>query len=117
VLVKVYSERIRNYENSFFPASDGNWLDYGDYGNVVYGSVLCIMVAGAGSIISGALNIPYHYGTLIAAILCMIVFLTDIKGIVALSSFVTPILVLGILGAGFYVIVNMDAWYSACTGI
>jgi len=68
------------------------------------------MVAGAGSIISGALNIPYHYGTLIAAILCMIVFLTDIKGIVALSSFVTPILVLGILGAGFYVIVNMDAW-------
>jgi len=40
----------------------------------------------------------------------MIVFLTDIKGIVALSSFVTPILVLGILGAGFYVIVNMDAW-------
>lgn len=111
VLVKVYSERIRNYEEFLFPSVGWviGWI-MEIMVTLFMGSVLCIMVAGAGSIISGALNIPYHYGTLIAAILCMIVFLTDIKGIVALSSFVTPILVLGILGAGFYVIVNMDAW-------
>lgn len=109
VLVKVYSERIRNYEEFLFPTV--GWV-IGWIMEIVVtlfmGSVLCIMVAGAGNIISNAISIPYRYATLIAVILCMIAFLTDIKGIVTLSSFVTPILVLGILGAGFYVIVNRD---------
>jgi len=82
VLVKVYSERIRNYEEFLFPSVGWviGWI-MEIMVTLFMGSVLCIMVAGAGSIISGALNIPYHYGTLIAAILCMIVFLTDIKGL------------------------------------
>ncbi|HOM02301.1 MAG TPA: hypothetical protein PLH43_05675 [Acetivibrio sp.] len=111
VLVKVHSERIRNYEEFLFPTAGWviGWI-MEIMVTLFMGSVLCIMVAGAGNIISGAINIPYHYATLIAAILCMIVFLTDIKGIVVLSSFVTPVLVLGILGAGFYVIANMDIW-------
>jgi uncharacterized membrane protein YkvI len=111
VLVKVYSERIRNYEEFLFPTVGWviGWI-MEIMVTLFMGAVLCIMVAGAGNIISDAINIPYHYGTMIAAILCMIAFLTDIKGIVALSSFVTPVLVLGILGAGFYVIANMNRW-------
>lgn len=109
VLVKVYSERIRNYEEFLFPTVGWfiGWV-MEIMVTLFMGSVLCIMVAGLGNILSDAINIPYQYATLIAAILCMIAFLTDIKGIMVLSAFLTPIMVLGILGAGFYVIANTE---------
>ncbi|NLP13569.1 MAG: hypothetical protein GX383_03590 [Clostridium sp.] len=109
VIVKVYTERIRNYEEFLFPTVGWviGWIMEITV-SLFMGSVLCIMVAGAGSIISDKTGMPYQYAVLLIAILCMISFLTDIKGIIVLSSFITPVLVLGIIGVGFYIIVSKD---------
>lgn len=110
VLSKVYSERIRNYEEFLFPTVGWfiGWV-MEIMVTLFMASVLCIMVAGAGSIISDKVSIPYQYAVLLMAIICMITFLTDIKGIITLSSFITPVLIFGILGVGLYIIVNKDA--------
>ncbi|MFZ5989380.1 MAG: hypothetical protein ACOYWZ_19975 [Bacillota bacterium] len=117
VLSKVHKERIRNYEEFLFPTV-GWFLGWvmEIMVTLFMASVLCIMVAGAGSIVSDKINIPLHCAVLLVAISCMIAFLTDIKGIITLSSFVTPVLIFGILGVGLYIIINKDISVFGTTG-
>jgi len=118
VIVKVYTERIRNYEEFLFPTVGWiiGWVMEITV-SLFMGSALCIMISGAGSIISDAINIPYLYAVLAVALLCMFIFLTDIRGIIVLSSFITPVLVLGIIGVGFYIIMSRDmSVFSTVTG-
>ncbi len=109
VLDKVYKERIKNYDEFLFPTV--GWL-LGWVMEVVVImfmlSVFCIMIAGLGSILSDKLNISFSLSVIIMTFICMILMLTDIKGVVALSTMVTPILITGIIGVGFYVIVFKD---------
>ena len=117
IIVKVYNERIRTYEEFLFPAV--GWL-LGWVMQIVVslfmGSILCIMIAGAGSIISDKTGLPYRYAILITAVLCMVALLTDIKGIMILISFITPILVFGIIGVGFYIIISKDTSVFSLVG-
>lgn len=109
VLDKVYSERIRNYEEFLFPTV--GWF-LGWVMEILVTlfmiSVFCIMMAGAGGIVSDKLNIPYYTAVSIVAFVCAIVFLTEIKGIINISSIITPMLILGILGFGLYIIVSKE---------
>jgi uncharacterized membrane protein YkvI len=109
VLDKVYSERIRNYEEFLFPTV--GWF-LGWVMEILVTlfmiSVFCIMIAGAGGIISDKLNISNQFAVLIVAGICAIVFFTEIKGIINISSLVTPILVIGILGFGIYIIFSKE---------
>jgi len=109
VLDKVYCERIRNYEEFLFPTV--GWF-LGWVMEILVTmfmiSVFCIMIAGAGGIISDKLCIPYYFAVLIVALLCALVFFTEIKGIVNISSVITPILILGILGFGLYIIISKE---------
>jgi len=109
VLDKVYSERIRNYEEFLFPTV--GWF-FGWVMEILVTmfmiSVFCIMIAGAGGIISDKLSIPYYFAVLIVALLCALVFFTEIRGIVNISSILTPILIFGILGFGLYIIVSKE---------
>ena len=109
VIVKVYTERIRNYEEFLFPTVGWviGWIMEITV-SLFMGSVLCIMVAGAGRIISDKTGMHYQLAVPVTAVLCMIAFLTDIKGIIVLSSFITPVLVLGIIGVGLYIIISND---------
>jgi uncharacterized membrane protein YkvI len=109
VLDKVYRERIRNYDEFLFPTV--GWL-LGWIMEVVVilfmFSVFCIMIAGMGGILTDKLNVaPYTSAAIISA-LCMFIMLTDIKGVVALSTLVTPLLIVGIIGVGLYIIVFKD---------
>jgi len=109
VLDRVYTQRIRNYDEFLFPTL--GWF----MGWVMEIAVaifmlclLCIMVAGSGNIMLEKLGIPFNYGILMMAAICMIVILTGIKGIVAISTVVTPVLITGIIAVGLYVIIYKD---------
>lgn len=110
VLNKVYLERIQNYEEFLFPTV--GWF-LGWVMEIVVTlfmvSVFCIMVAGVASIITDKTNIPFYYSILGVTFVCMIFFFTGIKGIVSLSTIVTPILIIGILTVGIYIILSKDA--------
>ncbi len=109
VLDRVYTGRIKNYEEYLYPTV--GWF-FGKVMDAVVTlfmfSVLSIMVAGLGSILSDKLNMHLAVGTSIMAFVCMLLMLTDIRGVVALSSLITPILILGIVFTGFYVIIFKD---------
>lgn len=66
------------------------------------------MVSGVASIIADKINISFYYAILLVAFICMI-FLIGVKGIVSLSTIVTPILIIGILTIGIYIILSRDA--------
>lgn len=109
VLDKVYSERIRNYEEFLFPTV--GWF-LGWVMEILVTlfmiSVFCIMIAGAGGIVSDKLNISNQFAVLIVALICAMVFFTEIKGIINISSIITPILIFGILGFGLYIICSKE---------
>lgn len=109
VLDRVYRERIRSYDEFLFPSV--GWT-MGWVMEIVVAlfvlSLFSIMIAGSGRILTNSLNISYNAGIIIMAFLCMSVLLTDIRGVVALSSIVTPILIVGIISVGFYIILNKD---------
>ncbi len=117
VLEKVYSERIRNYEEFLFPTF--GWLAGWLLEIAVTTFMLClfcIMIAGSGDVISEKLGIPFRYAALIMGLLSMALIFTNIKGIVTLSTFVTPVLIIGIMLAGLYIIFYGNSEVFKITG-
>jgi uncharacterized membrane protein YkvI len=119
VLDRVYRQRIRCYDEFIFPAL--GWFA----GWVVQIAVtvfmlclFCIMIAGSGSVLSDRLGIPFEFAVLIMGLMCMVFILSSIRGIVMLGTFVTPILIAGILLVGFYIIIYRDtSVFSSVDGI
>ncbi len=123
VLDRVYKDRIKDYDEFVFPAF--GWL----MGWIVEIAatlfmlcLFCVMIAGSSRVLTEKLGIPAEYSALIMCFLSMVFILTSIKGIVTLSTVVTPILVAGILLAGFYIITCRDTsvfnaftWFKAAT--
>ncbi len=124
VLTKVYSERIRNYEEFIFPMFGWHvgWI----IEIAVTLFIFCmhsIMIAGSGNVLAEMLGIPLKYAVLIMGIICMLIIMTNIKGIAVLSSLITPVLIIGIILSGFYIIVmkecpvfSIPAYLSRLTG-
>ena len=109
VLDRVYKDRIRNYDEFVLPAFGwfAGWIV--EIAVTLFMLCLfCIMIAGSGRVLTEKLDIPVEYSALIMCFLSMVFILTSIKGIVALSTAVTPVLVAGILFAGFYIITSRD---------
>jgi len=109
VLDRVYRERIKNYDEFLFPAVGyffGRIMEIAVTLFMI--SVFCIMIAGSANILRSKLHIPYSIGVVVMSIICTIAILTDIKGIISLSTVISPILVIGIVVIGIYVIVCKD---------
>lgn len=118
VLERVYRERIRNYEEFLFPTF--GWVCGWVLEIIVTIFMLClfcIMIAGMGNIISEKIGIPFRYSALIMGVICMAAILTNIKGIVALSTIVTPVLVTGIILAGLCIIFFGSSEVSGASGM
>lgn len=109
VLDKVYRERIRNYDEFLFPTVGWalGWVMEIAVTLFIL-SLFCVMVAGMGNILLIRFGIPFIYGIVIMTVLCAAVILTDIRGIVSLSSVVTPVLISGIIAIGLYIIICKD---------
>ena len=117
VLERVQSERIRNYEEFLFPVFGwvAGWLV--EIAVTLFMLCLfCIMVAGSGHVISDRLGIPFKYAILFMGLLCMGLIFTNIKGIVTLSTFTTPVLITGIMLAGLYIIFFGESQTFKITG-
>lgn len=110
VLEKIYSERIRNYEEFLFPAFGwlAGWI-LEIAVSIFMLSLFCIMIAGSGDVLSDRFGIPFRYAALLMGLLSMVLIFTNIKGIVTLSTFVTPVLIIGIMLAGLYIIFFGDS--------
>lgn len=110
VLDKVYTERIKDYNELIFPMMGWymGWIVQ-IFASLFMLSVFCVMIAGSGNILSDCLHIPFKYGVVIMSMICMFIILTNIRGIVIISTIVTPVLITGILVIGFYIIISKDA--------
>ena len=117
VLDKVYIERIKDFDELIFPSVGWvvGWLI--EIAVTLFMlSVFCIMIAGAGNIFLEKLNIPYNLGVLFMAGLCMLIILTEMKGIVFLSSFISPILIIGLITIGAYIIITKNSFVFNVSG-
>ena len=109
VLNKVYSDRINNYDEFLFPMMGyflGKITEF-----IVMLFMVCIMgvmVAGLGNILMELTGFEYRYCIVISALACLLAIMTNIKGIVTLSSFISPFLILGIIFVGFYILISKD---------
>lgn len=109
VLSKVYSERISSYDEFLFPMM-GYFL-----GRIMelivilfMACIMSVMVAGLGNILMELTGLEYIYCIIISAIACLVAIMTNIKGIVTLSSFISPLLIAGIIFVGCYILVSKD---------
>lgn len=107
VLDKVYACRIRNYRELLYPMTG---LLAGRIAEVIavffMMSVFCVMVAGAGKITSKTLGLSVQAGILIIAALCALILLGNIRGVVAISTFLTPVLIAGIIAVSVFTIAS-----------
>jgi uncharacterized membrane protein YkvI len=110
VLDKVYTERIKCYDEFLFPMMGyfvGRIMEF-----IVLLFMVCVMsvmVSGMGNIIMELTGLQFRYCVVLAAAICMIAIMTNIKGIVALSTVISPMLILGIIFIGIYILSTRDA--------
>lgn len=109
VLDKVYTERIRNYDEFIFPALGwfAGWV-VEIAATLFMLCLFCIMIAGSGNVLAAKLGIPFSSAVLVMSLVCLVFILTNIRGIITLSTFVTPILITGIILVGLYIITCRD---------
>jgi uncharacterized membrane protein YkvI len=117
VLDKVYTQRIRNYDEFIFP-SVGYFFGWVMQIAVTLFmlSLFSIMLAGMGNILNEKLGIPFNVGVMLMVVLCLAFILNDIKGIVLLSTLVTPVMIIGIPIVGFYILAFKDTSVFSIAG-
>lgn len=117
VLVRVFNERIRNYEEFIFPVYGWHvgWV-IEILVTVFMLFLFCIMVAGSASVLSDRLSIMPGLSVAIMDIICLALILTDIKGIAVISTVVTPALLAGVVLAALYIICVSDVEASGIIG-
>lgn len=101
VLDRVYNDGITSYEDFLLPAM-GSFMGWiiDIISTLFMFFVFSTMAIGSGNLLSAKTGIPLKHGMAISCIICIGLILTNIKGIVALSSIVAPILVAGIIIVG-----------------
>ncbi|HEX9062514.1 MAG TPA: hypothetical protein VF941_20260 [Clostridia bacterium] len=109
VLDRVYTGRIRSYEEFLFPSVGWvlGWIIEG-VSTLYVLSLFSIMLAGAGGIISTKLGISFTVSVVMVSLFSMILIMTGIRGVLALGSFISPVLVAGIVLVGLYIIMFKD---------
>lgn len=109
VLNKVYTERISCYDEFLFPMAGyflGRLMEF--IVMLFMSCLMCVMVAGLGNILVELTGLDYRYCVAISAAAALLAIMTNIKGIVTISTFVSPVLIAGIIFVGFYILASKD---------
>ena len=109
VLNKVYTERISSYDEFLFPMTGyflGRLMEF--IVMLFMACIMCVMVAGLGNVLTELTEMDYRYCVAIGAAATLVAIMTNIKGIVAISSLVSPVLIAGIIFVGFYILASKD---------
>ena len=64
----------------------------------------CVMVAGSGAIFQEELKMAPKWGIVVMAVICLIVFCKDIKGVIIVNSILAPIMMIGMILMGSYIL-------------
>ncbi|NLK98939.1 hypothetical protein [Defluviitalea saccharophila] len=115
VLEMVYVRKIKDYRGFIYPIM-GEFL-----GNIMEWVVslfmfitFCAMLAGTGALLRQQFQIPVQIGILVMAGLCFFVFLYDVKGVIAINTILAPLLLIGGILLGVYIVVFREtAVFSA----
>jgi len=72
----------------------------------------CIMLSGAGAFFSERLGVPSYMGVLLTDLVCLFVFMFDMRGVSALNLLLTPIMLFGTIYVCIYTLVteSMPVW-------
>ncbi len=109
VLSKVFSERISSYDEFLFPMTGyflGRLMEF--IVMLFMSCIMCVMIAGLGNVLVELTGLAYRYCVAISAAATLLAIMSNIKGIVAISSFVSPVLIAGIIFVGFYILASKD---------
>lgn len=109
VLNKIFTDRISSYDEFLFPMTGyflGRVMEF--IVMLFMACVLCVMVAGLGNVLTELTGFEYRYCVLISAVATLLAIMTNIRGIVALSSLIAPILIGGIIFVGLYILATKD---------
>ncbi len=117
VLDKVFSERINCYDEFLFPMTGyfiGRLVEF--IVMLFMSCIMCVMVAGLGNILMELTGMDFRYCVVISAAATLLAIMTNIKGIIAISSFISPLLIIGIILIGFYIIASKDTSVFSISG-
>ncbi len=109
VLNKIYTERINSYDEFLFPMTGyflGRVMEF--IVMLFMCCIMCVMTAGLGDVLMELTGLSYMTCVVISAAACLLAIMTNIKGIVTLSSFIAPVLTAGIIFVGLYILVSKD---------
>lgn len=109
VLSKVYSERISSYDEFLFPMTGyflGRVMEF--IVMLFMACIMCVMVAGLGNVLAELTGLDYRYCVAISSAACLFAIMSNIKGIIALSSLISPVLIAGIIFVGLYILASKD---------
>ncbi|MBR5236092.1 MAG: hypothetical protein IKW06_01785 [Clostridia bacterium] len=93
---------------------------FGDSGARVLSAVImvflcvsfCVMLSGSGAFFVERFSLPVYAGIVVTTLLCLLVFLFDLKGLSVLNLILAPIMLVGTLYVCFYALVtsNTSVW-------
>lgn len=117
VLLRVYSRKIKGYEDFIFPIF-GKKL--GKIIEIIITLFLltgfCVMLAGSGAIFSQQFNLSYNIGIYLMSIMTLLTFMFSVKGISTVNTILVPILLIGIVTVGLMIILKEGFVYSNYVG-
>ena len=117
VLNKVFSERISSYDEFLFPMTGyflGRIMEF--IVMLFMTCIMCVMIAGLGNVLAELTGLDYRYSVAISALATLIVIMTNIEGIVTISTFLSPLLIAGIIFIGFYILASKDTSVFSISG-
>jgi uncharacterized membrane protein YkvI len=95
IMLLAHDMKAQSYEdlNRFlFGAKVGPWISFFTF--IVLFGITSVMLAGAGSVFEEHLGLPYQFGLIFTMILCFVVLLKGIDAILAVNTFVVPLILL-----------------------
>lgn len=109
VMVRVYLDQINNFKEYMLCVSGPKlWIFMEICAALFMFAGFCSMAAGSGALFESRLSWHPLLGVGIMLVLCSIVFLFDLKGILAVNSFLAPIMSIGLIVLGISVFVFRD---------
>jgi len=109
ILNKIYKYKIKNYGEYINPLI-GRQLGW--IAEILVTLFLMasfnVMVAGSGAVFYEEFGLNKNTGIIVMLLLCLFVFLNDIKGVVNVNTVLTPIMIVAIVFLGCYVLIFRD---------
>lgn len=107
ICVRENLSTYRSFMAQIFGKKLGAILDIGT--SIFIFIIFAAMLAGAGALGAEAWGLPFSFGVVVLALLCFIILLYDVKGLVEINTFISPILVIGSIFIGIYAIFNQTS--------